>query len=368
MVLCSGGVPMLLALMGCGPVLPLPEVPIVGASDELEVDLRAELLRFDAAIGPDRVTLRKVRVGNTGGEIEIDGESYIKGGIYHAATEVIELDVRIGDDELIGILRHELCHALDHQEGEPSQEIHEALVALGGVAALDGVDRYDREDPLRRETFAGLCELGPEVSDLLSRPCPSLDAVEITDVAGWMRETVWSGWEGWRWAPAEPSPTMEATFPTASGAGGVPTALGLTGYGFEDGPGLMFLVVTTIDSVQSPEIDPYTGQVDFSAETSRGSAPVSSLEDTDFGLPLAVLGYTNRDAVAIATIAADYGLLGTRFLVQHESSGWGPWSACPSTLAWDVTVLDSRVWLGWAAGPNQVAWTGGSDPQPPALR
>ncbi len=78
---------------------------------------------------------------------------------------------------------HELCHALDHEEGNPSETAGDALGTL--ASAIDSADLYEDEDARLREAFARQCEQGPETWAALlalEEVCPTgldLDAAEF---------------------------------------------------------------------------------------------------------------------------------------------------------------------------------------------
>jgi len=172
-------------LGGCGPVHPLDEVPIVGGSDAERALVRDLLVRFDEWTGGDRVQLREVVI-----ETHEDGVA----GTYRKGAKRITLRPGLGSSYLSETVRHELCHALDHQEGYPSEDqgfeaLHDAYLALGEVS-----HETDASSVRRRATegFALFCEQGPWENALATEPCDGVPG-EARQQAAWVRDEVWRG-------------------------------------------------------------------------------------------------------------------------------------------------------------------------------
>ncbi|MEQ1570493.1 MAG: alpha/beta hydrolase-fold protein, partial [Myxococcota bacterium] len=216
---------------GCQTVAPLGDVPIVGATAEEEQELRAELLRFDAAVGAERVALRRVEVGSLDREPE---DEWRVAGVYHHWQRVVILDEGLSSGSLAPVLRHELCHALDHQERDLSAAVHDPLFDLGG-SIIDATSKVSEHD-VRREAFATLCERGPEFTDLGVDAC-DLDSASFAKVASWMNDEVWSGWTGWAGRAPTPRPSLRATLGTVASTAPADYAI-LTPLVVEGGPAL----------------------------------------------------------------------------------------------------------------------------------
>jgi hypothetical protein len=92
-----------ITLAACRPDHPLTEVPIEGGTEDQQELVRQTLLELEDSIGPGRVELRRIDIRPLEG----------RAGSYHAGTRTIELGER---QDLPDILRHEVCHALGHQQ------------------------------------------------------------------------------------------------------------------------------------------------------------------------------------------------------------------------------------------------------------
>lgn len=174
-----------LALAGCTTAFDLPDVPIKGGTEEQREEARAELLDFDAWVGEDRVQLSKIEFEPLGGTL---------GGTYEPKRQIVSVEPSVELHDVRGIIRHELCHALDHTEdlfGRPS----EIFDTLGD--RLERSPAFTREldhDDWRREAFAQICEHAPQTASLLTQSCPEDDPL-IREAMSWVSEHVWTSFE-----------------------------------------------------------------------------------------------------------------------------------------------------------------------------
>ncbi|MEQ1565256.1 MAG: hypothetical protein ABMA64_06430 [Myxococcota bacterium] len=172
---------------GCLARVSLSEVPISGGTDEQRAAIRAELARFDEWFGPGRVELAQVRMAS--------GVPRGAAGAYHVNTAVIEIDAAAEPPLVAAVLGHELCHALDHQEGLLSDP-DELWDRLGDELAAAWSEQYVDGSPSgnaryrRSEAFAIACQAGPVEAELVTAPCPG-DPPELAEIGAWLMERVW---------------------------------------------------------------------------------------------------------------------------------------------------------------------------------
>jgi len=169
--------------VGCGPTYGLAEVPISGGTAEERAVIRETLLQFDQWTGGGRVELRSVTVEAAGAEVA---------GVYQR-NKRITLRPGMALYYLAESVRHELCHALDHQEGFPSEDrgfevLHDAFLQHGAASHEVGASDKRRA----REGFALHCEQGPWTGALAAQDCDDLPRIDAAQ-ASWMAAHVWSG-------------------------------------------------------------------------------------------------------------------------------------------------------------------------------
>lgn len=326
---------MLLALLlACAPDrLPLRAVPVSGGSALQRAIVRRELAAFDAAAGPGRLTLQRVRIGAPPGAAAGS----------HRAGEVV-LRSTLSPSRLSETLRHELCHALDETEGL-SDLRSEALLPL---AARVREEIYDTPERRIREAFARLCEHGPHLGQLLRMSCEPGDE-EIEPLAAWIGATVWR--------EAEPLPGADPGLPerrveTGMALGALSLATGAT----EGGPRLR---VWGEDGRRSVVLDPFEGTLDpdgvFSyrdadSELSAADAPrLGDLRTTE------VVGPREGPGVAIVEpIVLGLGPV-RRVLVREE----GRWTllrdACSPGTPFVPFLLDGHPGYARAEG-SALVW------------
>lgn len=153
----------------CAAERPLGQTPILGGTPELRALIRDELRRFEDAIGPDRIHLRRIEVVD-----EVRGDGALAGTYVHRRIELRE-----GDERPDWTLRHELCHAVHVQEGwlddpDPFWDgVADDLFTqdVDYVTAL-ATGHYDSADQRRHEAMAAFCEVGPTAWSVLRHACP----------------------------------------------------------------------------------------------------------------------------------------------------------------------------------------------------
>jgi hypothetical protein len=178
--------PSLLLTVSCTISEMLADVPIVGGTEEVRTAIREELVAFDEVTGFGRTRISKVRLKDMGDRT----------GRYNYGTHTIILHENRDTDDIIGTLRHELCHALDQQE-ELSREHAELLDARAEPLFASEVIRDDAckaRSCQRAEVFALYCEFGPSVAHTFREPCPG-DPEDGQALLQWMAEDVWTNVE-----------------------------------------------------------------------------------------------------------------------------------------------------------------------------
>jgi len=170
---------------GCGPTYDLASVPIEGGTAAEREQVREVMLSFDAWTGGDRVRLRSVEIAPQEAQVA---------GAYYPGRKRIVLRPGLSADFLAESVRHELCHALDHQEGTPSADqgfeaLHDAYLALDVPSHEAGSKSAKRR---AMEGFALFCEQGPWENALSVEPCDGLPSAAQRR-ASWVRDTVWTG-------------------------------------------------------------------------------------------------------------------------------------------------------------------------------
>lgn len=219
--------------IGCASPDSLLELPIRGATAAQEAALRAELAAFEAATGAGRTRVRSVTVADLGG----------RRGLWRPIPRRIELSEGEATGDMVRILRHELCHALDFAEG-PLHLEHDATYTrmAAHLHRTEGDVLGGGDDPERRrkrEVFALSCEEGPWMAHAHVQPCPD-DDPDLSTIARHLAEVVWTRSGGLERAALGPTvrlaPDHEGGAPesfTARGMGQEPIVF--AGYGFDDG-------------------------------------------------------------------------------------------------------------------------------------
>lgn len=175
----------MVALLGCAPSVPLADVPIRRGTAEQREAVEQALADFELQTGGGRVEIRKI--------VFARGDY---GGQYNSASRVIHVHEEIPVDLVPKVVRHELCHALDFQEdllarkGSPIDAWVDVLLDEEAGLVEERIHRPRRR---RSEAFALWCGEGPLHAALLSESC-SDEPLEVTEVAAWLTEVVWTGY------------------------------------------------------------------------------------------------------------------------------------------------------------------------------
>lgn len=191
---------MRLPLHECGGVLlavgcaagELGDTPITGGSPEVREAVRAELLAFEAATGPGRARVSKVRIRPLAGV-----------GRFDKVSHAISLSDALPVEGATWILRHELCHALDESEGPIFSESPSLYGRLaGGIFATDtwlveGTTPPRSERQRGQEVFAAFCSLGPWVAHAVRGGCSDDVDEDASRVADHLARRVWTSFEDW---------------------------------------------------------------------------------------------------------------------------------------------------------------------------
>ena len=173
----------LVLLAGCR-FYGLDVVDVSGGTAAQRAEVEAGLEDFATWIGdPARVELSSVEIGTPP-----------KGalGAYRVSSRRVELSSTLTGARLREVLHHELCHALDAQEGRPSHDFP-GLDAMTYLAAQgpDAPARNDKE--IRQEVFARLCEEGPWAASLWSQQ--TCDQPTLQASGEELLQTVFVAWE-----------------------------------------------------------------------------------------------------------------------------------------------------------------------------
>jgi hypothetical protein len=333
-------------LWNCTPrTFPLGEVPIVGGSRDQREAVRDALLAFDAAVGPGRVQLSEV-VFDSEGAADAAGRYSTKRSRIALAPDLGPL--------IPDVVRHELCHAIDHQEmlapaiGGALDRLIPALAEEGAFAATGEFEGYPTPEDQRKETFADMCNRGPEVAALLAEACPD-DPYEVSPVFAWMSDQVWSGDT---WFP----PSAAALGAEVSWQAVAPVDVLHVSAGYLGGSPFFNLWLGFASLV-----DPYTGEVveydpDLEVGEETNDLDVHAVVPFDGGTVSSQEGWSDGPASALAEATLPH--LGTYQRIVYRPAP-GPWERvadlCPDEVM-DLVALDERVWYVWA-DDDLVSWT-----------
>ncbi|MEZ4235454.1 MAG: hypothetical protein R3F59_04690 [Myxococcota bacterium] len=190
----------LCAVVACTRV-PLAAVPVEGGTRATRAAAREELAAFDGWAGPGRVALSSVTFRALGDD-HVDG-------MYRRTTAQVVLDEALSADVVRIALRHELCHALDWQEG--LLDAPDAAFDAAGDLLFSpfGADLpYDEDRRGRRsEALAQVCEVGPFGAVARATRCDGEPEVGAA-LAAFAWERVWRGAPA---VPVRPPAPLEAT-------------------------------------------------------------------------------------------------------------------------------------------------------------
>lgn len=326
----------------CVELVPLDRVPVTGGSAEQRAEVELELEAFDSWVGRGRLTLSEVRFVELPPEIA---------GQYRHGTQRVHLSLQQPVSELRGTLRHELCHALDHEEGlmdSPDRWFDEQSDALYDWFAMEATtpdEGFPGSASKRRgEVFASFCGQGPFAARLILGGCPEDPAsVEVMEC---LVDAVWTEAPELERVEGLPVPAVEA-------------AVALDGRNFGVDPtrtdGVVHVTAGAGDNKGQYSILLHTGEL-----VPEWAGPLGS----DFapppppGLDTFVGSNVSFAGSAAAVVTADLLHLGRsrpRWLVQPEPEAWREVEDCPPDRRATVFVAEDRLWAAWAED-DAPAW------------
>ncbi|MEQ1568570.1 MAG: hypothetical protein ABMA64_23230 [Myxococcota bacterium] len=332
----SPRIPALLFVVGCE-AQPLPSVPVFGGTDEQQTAVREVLDGFDRDVGAGRVHLRRV---------VFDDRAFA--GAYDVGSRTVTLVPQLPVAEIPRVLRHELCHALDFQEGllarpDPLWDsVADDLFASGRVDPAP----YTTARLRRAETLATYCGEGPWWSELTSSECAD-DPVQVRDLGQRLREDVW--------IDAAPM----ATTPQVVAAGRWPSGIladSLVVDPTED-PEVVRLRASRGDVNAWAAVRLAGGEPVFAYDLSNDAAnPAVVADGWDLSPPALRVGWESGPSVAFASLDLYAYGAATRVLRTDVD---GAWERVGDGCAPAVSALfaaQERAWLGWTAG--ETVWWG----------
>jgi hypothetical protein len=329
---------LLILATACAPLVDLPDVPIVGGTEEMRTAARSELEAFDAWVGEDRLQIS---------EVEFKALNRVA-GLFRRGPARVLLDDSLSPMDVHVMLRHELCHALDHAEGllddkTPSfDEYGDILAEKNVLYAGDGA--RDR----RSEALAHVCETGPLGTVAFATPCTGEPRIG-SDLGSWTRSEVWKGFE----PPPEGPKLGQPAAGTSYAPSGEWQTFDITST-LE--PDRVTLHVGYLDSSAAIEVDVNTGEFASYADSAASS------DDPPDGLPPAsyelAFGWPDGPGGAVAEFKLPYLLPKALRLLASDGDGWffvGDGCIAEDEGRWDVFTADGRVWFATGDGTS-VEW------------
>jgi hypothetical protein len=320
---------MVIMLTACAPLLrsPLQSVPLLGGDLAQREAAREALLAFDEAVGPGRLELRYVDLD------EVQEAPFW--GTYFASG--ISLKPGLSTSTVDGVVRHELCHALDDEEGLSESYLWE----LEAFAPYVGGEYDAFEKPA--EAFARICEGGPPISQLLSVRCEG--GPDHGALARLFAEEIWREPYGLPRASGAGEPvTVELDFPIE------PLHLS-TGSSKVKVWGPRGHTSSTFDAYTGERVDPSTFRYDV---------PTPALREADLpGLKLRKGAGTPELAAAMA------GRTGLWRLLVWEDQQWSlvEGTCLPEDKAQvELFLMDGQMWAAWGEGKS-LTWRALSRPR-----
>lgn len=161
-------------VVGCHQRHPLDVVPIVGATHTQEAAVRAELDHIVSSMEVSDVRLASVRFGDLP-----------DGWLGRYRNHRVVLAPGLQGDTLRTMVRHEVCHAMEFQQGHPTRA-RDGMDAVASWWEQHAGAWYtsDREKAIRGEGFALICEQGVHGARALWQPCQGLDP-EVREEIAW---------------------------------------------------------------------------------------------------------------------------------------------------------------------------------------
>ncbi len=327
-----------LALLAACSVYDLAEVPVDGGTPVQRAEVLAELEAFDQWTGGGRVSLRRIRFG----DLRYDDV----GGRYSRVSKGIKLDEDLDHGLVRVALRHELCHALGHQENlveHGAALFDDEVDALVRYRERTGLSLHGSGRLLDGEVFARLCDRGPYTALALADGC---EPERTTRLMSFMVREVWAGDAELLLVPMASDPPI-------------------TWQGVLDEPLLDLVVTPTIDPavvelwLQWEEVG-LTEQVSlYTGQAARGQLPLEPVESIVPPLPELLQPVISQadEPWAVAKVAMHLGYLGDpspRWMV-HDHTAWSQSDACVSAEGSTLFITDGRPWAAWVGG-DKVSW------------
>jgi hypothetical protein len=260
---------------------------------------------------------------------------------------VVDLSGSLEGEELVGMLTHELCHALDDAEGLSSDGPGLGQWTNGPLGG--GEDRSETHQ--EREVFANLCEAGPVTSVLMA--CPCADGVgDLWSLYLWLSTGVWTGELPLPLANPDSEPTASWV------AHEVPDSIALGQPGPD--PVLQITYRTAGETTAyAAYVNLYTGH---EAEPSFGRVPDDDLDSSYLPTGIACLpgepvGWAAGPGAAVCTVEVD-GFGSFDRVIAWDGSDWhsladGCYPA-PTEPRW-LFDADDAVWAAGTDGA-EIAW------------
>lgn len=162
--------------VGCHQQYSLAEVPIVGGTAKQVAAVEAELAHIMTSMDVEDLGLAAIRIR------PLDMKS--AWGTYTGASRRIDLAPRLNEAQLQVTVRHEVCHAMDHQLGlHAGRRGGMYRVAEWVDASMTTGSRARHADFVREEAFALVCEQGVHGARALLEPCQGLSPAVVDEIA-----------------------------------------------------------------------------------------------------------------------------------------------------------------------------------------
>jgi len=346
---------LVLLVAGCGERYTLSDVPIEGGTPSQRQTVSEELERFQTWAGEDRIGLSEIVF------IEIDDAGFFRG-----RSGRVGLSNSLTKFRLALTLRHELCHAVDFQEGLVDRDEAGFDELVTWVLATEGhpLRKWVVKGPKRKrraEAFAYLCQQAPLGTAMLADPCPN-DADNYARAARWVHSQVWT---------ADPDLVPATVVAGAEGrweAGLTPRSL--VAYGSIGQSRAAFLaldkdndnVVANVDLKSGAEVaavddfDLVAGMEPPPAATPYRTGTSDWFPTSVDGAPTATFGERSRVIVpALKALDIQEEALNPRVLAYEEDTWSIVADACPAALP-TVFRAGGEFYVAWAEGTD-VAWS-----------
>ncbi len=354
---------LMLLISACAPRYDVEEVPILGGTVEQRAAVTEALGDFERWIGSGRIQLSKV---------VLDGPALDKKeaqGFYGTQFDSILLDDELPLRRLKMMLRHELCHAVEHQE----HLLNKPVAAFDDAAAAILQDRSHplhsklmdaRTDGiLRKEMFSYVCQRAPVGTALHAHPCPS-ESSDYIKMAKWIASNIWTG---------DPDVSTEATFRISPSIieWAAPASVDRIGFFGSETDAVLILLpkvvgeaseMNVVSALDGTELPPETWIPDPEPIILgyEGRPPVGASVLNDYYGALTgiddVLAVSDGDTTirVVTNVLGSHGAFGSR-VIAGSGDRWSVVDgACPSDVH-SVFLANNKLYVGWAEGAD-VLW------------